>query len=294
MRWPFTKYEAFYAIIMLYLMFDVILAWNAYNECYAPIQLFLVMTYGAMMVTRFILILLSAPDLPNWANRGLTFFLHWIMNPFLIYLPIQGIVWQIENMVKSSGCIPPERLPYFIWLWLVCLLLLTILISLMSFLRLRNWIRMRLFRRRMAHFQELIQRGDYEALNQLLLGEGDINNRVGLLEADFNRIPVQEYSQSLTQMLSLSHLQECPICFEDYKNGDQVMVLPKCKHAFHPECIKGWLVKSPLCPMCRANVRTNLYSNIQGRGQEGYAPPVNPNGLAARNQDLENPVVNSH
>ena len=279
---------------MFYLIFDTINNWNAYSECYAPIQLFLVMTYGAFYVTRIIMILLSAPDLPDRGVRFFTFFFHWILNPFLIYVSIQGIVWQIENMVESSGCVPVERLPFFIWLWLILVLLLTILISFISSLRLRNWIKMRLFRRRMAHFQELIQRGDYEALNQLLIGEGDINNRVGLLEADFNRIPIEEYSQSLTQMLSLSHLQECPICFEDYKNGDQVMVLPKCKHAFHPECIKGWLVRSPLCPMCRANVRTNLYSNFQGRGQQGYVPPVNPNGLNERNQDLENPVVASN
>jgi len=130
----------------------------------------------------------------------------------------------------------------------------------------------------MAGLRDLIERGDYEALNRMFLDEQDINNMIGLMPEDLSRLPTQEYCKSLTEIFKASHLETCPICFEDYKIGDKVVVLPKCQHNFHPECVGNWLVKNPLCPMCRANVRTNLYD-------------VEPQN---RKQDLENPLPNNN
>ncbi|GAB2226584.1 hypothetical protein Droror1_Dr00022395 [Drosera rotundifolia] len=31
-------------------------------------------------------------------------------------------------------------------------------------------------------------------------------------------------------------------------------MLPKCNHAFHPDCIGGWLVSHSTCPVCRADL----------------------------------------
>lgn len=39
----------------------------------------------------------------------------------------------------------------------------------------------------------------------------------------------------------------------DLEPGDPIRILP-CRHAFHPECIDEWLLRSPLCPLCKSNL----------------------------------------
>ncbi|KAL4644206.1 hypothetical protein ACB092_02G147100 [Castanea dentata] len=44
----------------------------------------------------------------------------------------------------------------------------------------------------------------------------------------------------------------CAICLAEYVHGEEVRVLPKCKHMYHKPCIDQWLVsKSLQCPLCR-------------------------------------------
>ncbi|XP_044954593.1 RING-H2 finger protein ATL60-like [Hordeum vulgare subsp. vulgare] len=47
---------------------------------------------------------------------------------------------------------------------------------------------------------------------------------------------------------------ECAVCLEAFMAGDRCMVLPRCEHGFHAECVGSWLRKSRLCPICRAEV----------------------------------------
>ncbi|KAI4294893.1 hypothetical protein MLD38_040821 [Melastoma candidum] len=47
----------------------------------------------------------------------------------------------------------------------------------------------------------------------------------------------------------------CPICLGDYCTGEGVVVLPRCKHMFHKDCIKPWVPEKSLsCPVCREPV----------------------------------------
>ncbi|XP_024969587.1 E3 ubiquitin-protein ligase MBR1-like isoform X1 [Cynara cardunculus var. scolymus] len=48
----------------------------------------------------------------------------------------------------------------------------------------------------------------------------------------------------------------CPICLEEYKNGDKVGRMEKCGHDYHVGCIKKWLLMKKLCPICKTE-----YSN---------------------------------
>ncbi|PGH19102.1 hypothetical protein AJ79_00136 [Helicocarpus griseus UAMH5409] len=52
----------------------------------------------------------------------------------------------------------------------------------------------------------------------------------------------------------------CPICLEDYVNGEsRVRELP-CRHIFHPECIDSFLLQnSSLCPFCKMSVLPRGY-----------------------------------
>lgn len=54
---------------------------------------------------------------------------------------------------------------------------------------------------------------------------------------------------------SLYSPQTCPICLENYKVGDEIAWSRNddCYHAFHLECILGWLMKHDECPLCRGD-----------------------------------------
>ncbi|XP_068639081.1 E3 ubiquitin-protein ligase ATL4-like [Aristolochia californica] len=44
---------------------------------------------------------------------------------------------------------------------------------------------------------------------------------------------------------------DCAVCLENFQSGDQCRMLPLCKHSFHAQCVDSWLLKTPICPMCR-------------------------------------------
>jgi hypothetical protein len=46
---------------------------------------------------------------------------------------------------------------------------------------------------------------------------------------------------------------QCSICLEDLKAGDEVTRLP-CKHGYHHACITEWLRNVSNCPVCKAAV----------------------------------------
>ncbi|XP_061376595.1 RING-H2 finger protein ATL8-like [Gastrolobium bilobum] len=44
---------------------------------------------------------------------------------------------------------------------------------------------------------------------------------------------------------------ECAICLEEFTAGDDIRVLPHCRHGFHVGCIDAWLESHSSCPSCR-------------------------------------------
>ncbi|RCV31031.1 hypothetical protein SETIT_6G143700v2 [Setaria italica] len=50
----------------------------------------------------------------------------------------------------------------------------------------------------------------------------------------------------------------CIICMRHYKKGKRLYVMPCAfKHRFHRKCLKKWLSRSHLCPLCRHALPTN-------------------------------------
>ncbi|PWA77255.1 zinc finger, RING/FYVE/PHD-type [Artemisia annua] len=47
---------------------------------------------------------------------------------------------------------------------------------------------------------------------------------------------------------------ECSVCLLAFEDAEVLRMLPKCKHAFHIECIDKWLEKNSSCPLCRFEV----------------------------------------
>lgn len=47
---------------------------------------------------------------------------------------------------------------------------------------------------------------------------------------------------------------ECAVCLNKFDAEEVLRLLPKCKHAFHVECVDTWLEAHSTCPLCRYRV----------------------------------------
>ncbi|XP_042492638.1 E3 ubiquitin-protein ligase ATL42-like [Macadamia integrifolia] len=47
---------------------------------------------------------------------------------------------------------------------------------------------------------------------------------------------------------------ECAVCLSKFEDIEILRLVPKCKHAFHIECVDRWLENHSSCPLCRHKV----------------------------------------
>jgi hypothetical protein len=48
--------------------------------------------------------------------------------------------------------------------------------------------------------------------------------------------------------------ESCSVCIDGFEPGETLLCLPECRHAFHKDCIEGWLAQHTTCPNCRASL----------------------------------------
>ncbi|XP_058068052.1 RING-H2 finger protein ATL43 [Magnolia sinica] len=63
-------------------------------------------------------------------------------------------------------------------------------------------------------------------------------------------LPVFRFSSLRGQKEGL----ECAVCLNRFEPAEVLRLLPKCKHAFHVECVDTWLDAHSTCPLCRYRV----------------------------------------
>lgn len=108
---------------------------------------------------------------------------------------------------------------------------------------------------------------------QLLPLSGDPNNQLSTLMRSRSRFSgIDKTSIESLPFFRFSSLKgskqglECSICLSKFEDVEILRLLPKCKHAFHIDCIDHWLEKHSSCPICRNKVNiedetTFAYSN---------------------------------
>lgn len=47
---------------------------------------------------------------------------------------------------------------------------------------------------------------------------------------------------------------ECAVCLSRFEGAEVLRLLPKCRHAFHVDCVDTWLESHSTCPLCRHRV----------------------------------------
>lgn len=67
-----------------------------------------------------------------------------------------------------------------------------------------------------------------------------------LLVSNSEEIVVNQENAGLYEELT------CSICISEFNPGDSVRKLV-CRHYFHYECIKLWIVRQQVCPNCKIN-----------------------------------------
>ncbi|PWA47945.1 RING-H2 finger protein ATL80 [Artemisia annua] len=84
-------------------------------------------------------------------------------------------------------------------------------------------------------------------------------NRV-LKNKILKRLPKQTYSVSKSESGS-----DCAICISEYEEGDEIQVLPTCKHVFHVTCIDMWFRSHSSYPSCRQILTTRpMHDPVHG------------------------------
>lgn len=104
------------------------------------------------------------------------------------------------------------------------------------------------------------------------------NSRVLSIE-DINRLPCFDYyaGGSSTGSSNGGGGVECAVCLETFKVGEKCRLLPNCGHSFHVQCIDSWLLKTPVCPICRTCVDDDASGGGKGNLVEGSSVNVHSN-----------------
>ena len=77
-------------------------------------------------------------------------------------------------------------------------------------------------------------------------------SNLGLRPDVLQSLPVFPYAPSSSDDRRL----ECPVCLEEFKEGEKGRHLPGCNHSFHVDCIDMWLHSHSTCPVCRSTVKS--------------------------------------
>ena len=110
--------------------------------------------------------------------------------------------------------------------------------------------------------------------------EEQLVHHVGLSDFQISQVPINLYRPTIIAVLKYN--DECHLCSVKFKSDEEVLGVPVCGHDFHVSCGTDWLKKSVVCPVCRINVKKDLY---EGSVQQGYQQDYQLNSQPGYQQD---------
>ncbi|KAE8678805.1 extracellular ribonuclease-like [Hibiscus syriacus] len=102
----------------------------------------------------------------------------------------------------------------------------------------------------------------------------------GLNQVVVESLPMFRFSSLRGQKDGL----ECAVCLTRFEPNELLRLLPKCKHAFHAECVDTWLDAHSTCPLCRYRVDPEDILLIQDQDLTTVSPPSSSSN---RLEDIE-------
>ena len=242
-----------------FVSYQIVQNWGDFEGCHRPIQITLLLTTIYMALLFSLLIVLDPPCCESrvWNQKCAKILYFWFLGPFSVYIFIHGAIWNADNSRNPDPVCPIIAT----WIILGALFLSVIQYIWSSMTRIILWMRMR---RNVRRVQLILNDAGLSYTNnsrRLLPNLSDsslsLYNRIGLDSNEITMVKKRVYNESFMNQIS-GEQDCCAVCVEHFKEGDQIAALPRCNHLYHPTCINNWLTTSPLCPLCRANVRTNL------------------------------------
>ncbi|KAI5066548.1 hypothetical protein GOP47_0019172 [Adiantum capillus-veneris] len=88
----------------------------------------------------------------------------------------------------------------------------------------------------------------------------------GLSEEVVKALPLTVYEPNTLNLADM----ECPVCLCEFQRGQELRLLPLCKHVYHRHCLDKWLDhQRTTCPLCRASlVPEDIAKRQQKREQQ--------------------------
>lgn len=101
-----------------------------------------------------------------------------------------------------------------------------------------------------------------QGMNMVVQSSSIGNKRIS--NEDLKKLPCFDYGDR--DKGSGSSPVDCAVCLENFKNGEKCRLLPNCNHSFHAQCIDSWLLKTPICPICRTRANPPKIDVVLGEG----------------------------
>ncbi|KAF8390388.1 hypothetical protein HHK36_024914 [Tetracentron sinense] len=111
------------------------------------------------------------------------------------------------------------------------------------------------------------------------MAERGSSGSITMSRDDLQKLPCFEFKAGER----VSSPVDCAVCLENFNMGDKCRLLPICNHIFHAQCVDSWLLKKPICPICRTSANSPKGSTVLSEGSShssdfgielGESPPV--------------------